>query len=324
MRIGKFAQATGLSINTLRYYDKIGLLTPEKNNQRRCYSKTDLKRAREIIKLKTINFSLSEMKRLFVLDQEMIISTKVGLATDGGRDCSKKYLKKACEQSLKKLQTDYLDIYQIHFDDPETPVEETLEALEELKITGKIKPRHRFEAGDIRRIDPLFQRGLFQSALKVVRRLEDLAAKYGNTPVQIGLNWVLNQPAVSFVLTGPSSVAHLSENLGSSAVKISAKDFTALNSFLLDEEKNRERIIEDDINEILASKLPNEKTEIIAELVYLLSGLVETGKTSEKKILPLFKQLMVWRKDSHDLTVIQGIKRELNQLYRLSKKEGKR
>lgn len=322
--------------------------------------------------------------------QEMIISTKVGLTTDGGRDCSKKYLKKACEQSLKKLQTDYLDIYQIHFDDPETPVEETLEALEELKITGKIKeysighlpvgrvleyinkgnpaylmielspvsfhqynklssicaknrikiitmsstgrglitgkikPRHRFEAGDIRRIDPLFQRGLFQSALKVVRRLEDLAAKYGNTPVQIGLNWVLNQPAVSFVLTGPSSVAHLAENLGSSTVKISARDFIALNSFLLDEEKSREKIIEDDINEILASKLSNEKTEIIAELVYLLSGLVETGKTSEKEILPLFKQLMVWRKDSHDLTVIQGIKRELNQLYRLSKKEGKR
>ncbi len=322
--------------------------------------------------------------------QEMIISTKVGLTTDGGRDCSKKYLKKACEQSLKKLQTDYLDIYQIHFDDPETPVEETLEALAELKIsgkikeysighlpvgrvleyiekgnpaylmielspvsfhqynklssicvknrigiitmgstgrgliTGKIKPRHRFEAGDIRRIDPLFQRGLFQSTLKVVRRLEDLAAKYGNTPVQIGLNWVLKQPAVSFVLTGPSSEEHLAENLGSSTVKISARDFIALNSFLLDEEKSRERIIEDDINQILASKLPDGKTEIIADLVYLFSGLVETGKTSEKEILPLFNELMVWRKDSHDLTVIQGIKRELNQLYRLSKKEGKR
>ena len=78
MRIGKFAQATGLSINTLRYYDKIGLLTPEKNNQRRCYSKTDLKRAREIIKLKTMNFSLSEMKRLFVLDQEMEKGLKTG------------------------------------------------------------------------------------------------------------------------------------------------------------------------------------------------------------------------------------------------------
>ncbi len=78
MRIGKFSQATGLSINTLRYYDKIGLLTPEKNNQR-CYSKTDLKRAREIIKLKTMNFSLSEMKRLFVLDQEMEKGLKTGI-----------------------------------------------------------------------------------------------------------------------------------------------------------------------------------------------------------------------------------------------------
>ena len=82
MRIGKFSQATGLSINTLRYYDKIGLLTPEKNNQRRSYSKTDLKRAREIIKLKTMNFSLSEMKRLFVLDQEMEKGIKTGIISN--------------------------------------------------------------------------------------------------------------------------------------------------------------------------------------------------------------------------------------------------
>lgn len=82
MRIGKFSQATGLSINTLRYYDKIGLLTPEKNNQRRSYSKTDLKRAREIIKLKTMNFSLSEMKRLFVLDQEMEKGLKTGIISN--------------------------------------------------------------------------------------------------------------------------------------------------------------------------------------------------------------------------------------------------
>ena len=82
MRIGKFSQATGLSINTLRYYDKIGLLTPEKNNQRRSYSKNDLKRAREIIKLKTMNFSLSEMKRLFVLDQEMEKGLKTGIISN--------------------------------------------------------------------------------------------------------------------------------------------------------------------------------------------------------------------------------------------------
>lgn len=82
MRIGKFSQATGLSINTLRYYDKIGLLTPEKNNQQRSYSKTDLKRAREIIKLKTMNFSLSEMKRLFVLDQEMEKGIKTGIISN--------------------------------------------------------------------------------------------------------------------------------------------------------------------------------------------------------------------------------------------------
>ena len=67
------------------------------------------------------------------------IATKVGVKEGFKPDLSQKYIQTACENSLIALQTDYLDLYQIHFDDPATPVEETLEALELLVCQGKIR-----------------------------------------------------------------------------------------------------------------------------------------------------------------------------------------
>jgi aryl-alcohol dehydrogenase-like predicted oxidoreductase len=71
--------------------------------------------------------------------KQVWIATKVGANPDGAADCSADHVLASCEQSLKRLQTDYIDLYQIHFDDPGTPVEETLEALEMLKSEGKIR-----------------------------------------------------------------------------------------------------------------------------------------------------------------------------------------
>jgi aryl-alcohol dehydrogenase-like predicted oxidoreductase len=45
----------------------------------------------------------------------------------------------ACERSLKRLQTDYIDLYQIHWPDRNTPVEETMQALSDLQQAGKIR-----------------------------------------------------------------------------------------------------------------------------------------------------------------------------------------
>ena len=52
---------------------------------------------------------------------------------------SRQYVRHAVEDSLKRLQTDYIDLYYLHFPDPRTPMEETLEALTELVREGKVR-----------------------------------------------------------------------------------------------------------------------------------------------------------------------------------------
>ena len=64
---------------------------------------------------------------------EIVLATKVGADMGSGKnDLSKGYIIKAAEDSLKRLQTDYIDLYQSHFDNEVTPVEETLEAYSQL------------------------------------------------------------------------------------------------------------------------------------------------------------------------------------------------
>jgi len=58
-----------------------------------------------------------------------------GLGPMGGRA----YIRYAVEQSLRRLQTDYIDLYQIHTPDPVTPIDETLSALHELVLEGKVR-----------------------------------------------------------------------------------------------------------------------------------------------------------------------------------------
>jgi aryl-alcohol dehydrogenase-like predicted oxidoreductase len=70
----------------------------------------------------------------------MIVATKVGSEMGPGRKgLSKAYIRTAVEDSLRRLQTDRIDLYQSHWDDPETPFEETLEAYADLVRAGKVR-----------------------------------------------------------------------------------------------------------------------------------------------------------------------------------------
>ncbi len=71
--------------------------------------------------------------------EEVVISTKIGAGEDGRPSLAYSDVKDQCENSLDRLDIDQIDIYLVHFDDPETPVEETVEALDDLKDEEMIK-----------------------------------------------------------------------------------------------------------------------------------------------------------------------------------------
>jgi aryl-alcohol dehydrogenase-like predicted oxidoreductase len=73
---------------------------------------------------------------------EVIIATKFSVPmgeSPNQRGGSRYYVIKAVEASLKRLQTDYIDLYQMHFPDTSTPIEETLRALDDLVKSGKVR-----------------------------------------------------------------------------------------------------------------------------------------------------------------------------------------
>jgi aryl-alcohol dehydrogenase-like predicted oxidoreductase len=79
---------------------------------------------------------------------DVVLATKFGsdvtrLGNDNGKDWgargSRRYIRRAVEASLTRLQTDWIDLYQLHRPDPQTPIEETLAALDDLVHEGKVR-----------------------------------------------------------------------------------------------------------------------------------------------------------------------------------------
>ena len=73
---------------------------------------------------------------------DVLIATKVFYPTGPGpsdRGLSRAHVVRACEDSLRRLRTDFIDLYQTHRPDPETPLDETLRALDDLVAQGKVR-----------------------------------------------------------------------------------------------------------------------------------------------------------------------------------------
>jgi aryl-alcohol dehydrogenase-like predicted oxidoreductase len=309
------------------------------------------------------------------------IATKVGWGVDRQPDCSAEHVLSSCEQSLARLGTDYVDLYQIHFNDPGTPVQETVGALDRLRaagkiryygvghlprdrmaeymaagevfsalielsavargalehrlplcrergvgviafsvtgrglLTGKIEPGHTFEAGDIRRVDPLFQRERFASGLRVAERLKALGANYGKTPAQVAIAWVLAQPGIVCALTGASTIPHLEENLEGSGWSIEPDDLAAMEQFLAAEDERVRQAQARSLGTLLTASLGPESA--FADLVYVLETLVEGGIAAEEEVLPFFGKLMPLRGQPamEALEALQGIQAELRERF---------
>lgn len=72
--------------------------------------------------------------------EKVVIATKVGMEMGPGmKGLSKTYIPRAVEDSLRRLKTDYIDLYQSHEDDKETPLEQTLSAFAQLIEQGKVR-----------------------------------------------------------------------------------------------------------------------------------------------------------------------------------------
>ena len=126
-----------------------------------------------------------------------VIATKVGLAWKDGkpyRDASKRRLVQEVEDSLRRLQTDVIDIYQVHWPDPDTAIEETAQAMAALYRAGKIRaigvsnfsPREMDAfraAAPLHTIQPpynLFERGIENSVLPYARNNGITTLVYGS------------------------------------------------------------------------------------------------------------------------------------------------
>ena len=74
--------------------------------------------------------------------RDVVLATKFGMAMDKEerlKGASRRYIMRAVEDSLKRLKTDWIDLYQVHRPDPLTPIEETLRALDDLVHQGKVR-----------------------------------------------------------------------------------------------------------------------------------------------------------------------------------------
>jgi aryl-alcohol dehydrogenase-like predicted oxidoreductase len=73
--------------------------------------------------------------------KDVVLATKFGMTMKEPRSggASRRYVVQAAEASLQRLRTDWIDLYQVHYPDPNTPIEDTLRALDELMQAGKVR-----------------------------------------------------------------------------------------------------------------------------------------------------------------------------------------
>jgi aryl-alcohol dehydrogenase-like predicted oxidoreductase len=73
--------------------------------------------------------------------KHIVLATKFGLGMSEPRSggASRRYIMQAVEASLKRLRTDWIDLYQVHYPDSKTPIEETMRALDDLVRQGKVR-----------------------------------------------------------------------------------------------------------------------------------------------------------------------------------------
>lgn len=206
---------------------------------------------------------------------QLLITTKVSAGNQ-----SYNGLLKSAEASLRRLDTDYVDLYLLHrFPEPGIDIVETMRAMDRLVDEGLVKhigvcnmtinrfeetqkqARHQLVCNQIHyslSMREAVQRGVIdycqqndvlvtawgpleKGLLESATILRDLADKYGKTPYQIALNWLLSQPNV-VTIPKTTHVEHLGENLGALDWGLSAEDMVRLTNDFPNQKTSSDRV----------------------------------------------------------------------------------
>lgn len=202
---------------------------------------------------------------LYPYPDDLVIATKGGWVRPGpghwSHNASPAHLRKAVEDSLKRLRLDRIDVYQLHIPDPAIPFKDSVETLAQLREEGKIRlvalsnvtrehveraqkivpivsVQNRYsladrewenvvdycEQNDIVFI-PWFPLGAGNIANPVLTRI---AKAHEASVMQVALAWLLQRSPAMLPIPGTSSVAHLEENVAASSLKLTKKEFGEL------------------------------------------------------------------------------------------------
>ena len=197
----------------------------------------------------------------------VLVATKGGLTRSGPDTWEQvgraEYLRQCVEMSLRRLDVERIDLWQLHRIDAKTPVEESLGAIKELQDAGKIRHVGLSEVtvAEIEQARQLIDVVSVQNLYNVSNRaseevvnycdregiafipwfpvaagelarpggvLDAIAKDHDATHAQLALAWLLRRSPVILPIPGTSSIAHLEENLGAAAVELSDAEYDAL------------------------------------------------------------------------------------------------
>lgn len=215
---------------------------------------------------------------------------------------------KECEDCLRRLKTDYIDLFQIHWPDGTTPVAETMEALLRLQeqgkilaagvcnysvplleeaekvislasnqvpysmvnrdiekdvtgycinhnisviaysplqrglLTGKIKPGHKFNAGDSREGNRFYTEESIRRVNQFLDKLLPIAESKKATLAQLVLAWTIRQPGITVALAGARNAQQAKENAAAVGVSISQSEMDTINQYIRELEETPLRV----------------------------------------------------------------------------------